>query len=200
MHLTPRQKAIVDYIEEYVRKKGYAPTLAEIGRRFRLRSLATVHKHLCNLERKGAIKRSYRERRAIELTSDVNAPRAMAVPLLGRVAAGRPVEAVETVDEIALPEEMVGYYPTYALRVVGDSMVEDGILDGDYIVVEERPVPQDGDTVIALIGDEATVKRFYRHGKNQIRLQPANERLEPMIVNADAVRVRGVVTAVLRRY
>ena len=150
MFVTKRQKAVLDYISAYIAKHGYAPTIEEMRAHFRLHSLATVHKHLSNLERKGLIRRTWNHSRAIELTRQPAAGAAVDLPLLGRVAAGAPIEALETADQITVPESFVRRRHTYALRVVGNSMVEDGILDGDHLVVEERAAANNGETVIAV--------------------------------------------------
>ena len=199
MTLTKRQKEIFDYIEASIHDNGYAPTLEEIGERFKLRSLATVHKHVTNLEGKGLIRRKWNHSRAIELVHKHRRARAMELPLLGRVAAGSPIEAIEGNDTIEVPESFVRRRNTYALRVTGDSMIDEGILDGDHIVVEERPEPNNGDVVVASIDGNATVKRFYRD-KGSIRLEPANPRYKPIVVRDRDVQVRGVVVAVLRKY
>ena len=200
MFLTKRQKELFDFLDGYLAEHGYAPTLEEIGARFNLSSLATVHKHLTNLEQKGLIRRTWNHSRAIELVPHGKASSAVALPLLGRVAAGRPIEALETADSIAVPEEFVRRQNTFVLRVVGSSMVGDGILDGDYIVVEERPTAENGETVVATINGEATVKRFYRERVGKIRLQPANDTMQPIVARERDVDVRGVVVAVLRKY
>jgi repressor LexA len=197
--LTKRQKELFDFLGGYLTEHGYAPTLEEIGTRFNLNSLATVHKHLTNLEQKGLIRRTWNHSRAIELVEQGRPCRAVELPLLGRVAAGRPIEALETADWIAVPEELVRRQNTFVLRVVGSSMVGDGILDGDYIVVEERPTAENGETVVATINGEATVKRFYRE-RGKIRLQPANDTMQPIIARERDIEIRGVVVAVLRKY
>lgn len=200
MYLTKRQKELFDFLGGYLAQNGYAPTLDEIGTRFNLNSLATVHKHLTNLEQKGLIRRTWNHSRAIELVPQRAVRAAVELPLLGRVAAGQPIEALETADTIAVPEEFVRRQNTFVLRVVGSSMVGDGILDGDYIVVEERPAAENGETVVATIHGAATVKRFYRERAGKIRLQPANETMAPLVVREKDVEVRGVVVAVLRKY
>ena len=197
--LTKRQKQLVDYLKAYIGDHGYAPTLEEIGEHFGLASLATVHKHLLNLERKGYIRRLAHRSRALELTVDRRRPRATAVPLLGLVAAGTPIEPVEAPETLALPEELLGRGETFALRVQGDSMIGEGILDGDVIVVEARPEAENGATVVALVRGEATVKKLYRE-RTRVRLEPANERLAAIVARPEEVEVRGVVVAVLRRY
>lgn len=200
MYLTKRQRELFDYLEGYIAEHGYAPTLEEIGERFALSSLATVHKHLTNLEAKGLIRRTWNHSRAIELVPQRGASGAVDLPLLGRVAAGQPIEALENADHIAVPEQFIRRRNTFVLKVVGDSMVQDGILDGDYIVVEERPRADNGETVVAVVASEATVKRFYRDRPGRIRLQPANDAMAPLLVQEKDCEVRGVVVAVLRKY
>jgi repressor LexA len=197
--VTKRQKQLLDFLRQHIDKHGYAPTLEEIARRFDLASLATVHKHLTNLTRKGLIRRRAHESRALEVVGPAAGGRAVRVPLLGRVAAGTPIEAVEMRETVFLPEDLLGRGETFALRVQGDSMVGDGILDGDLLVVESRPEADNGATVVALVNGNATVKRFYRE-RGRIRLEPANERVAPIIARASEVEIRGVVIAVLRRY
>jgi repressor LexA len=197
--ITKRQKELLDYLRGYIDAHGYAPTLDEIGRHFSLASLATVHKHLTNLERKGRIRRHANQSRALELVPDPKVGRAVNVPLLGRVAAGTPIEPVETPETVTLPEELLGRGETFALRVRGDSMVGEGILDGDLVVVESRQSAENGTTVVALVRGEATVKKVYRE-RGRVRLVAANERMPPIIARADDVQIRGVVIAVLRRY
>ena len=198
--LTKRQKEIVDYLDDYIGEHGYAPTLEEIGARFELSSPATVHKHLTNLEAKGLIRRKWNHSRAVELLPQKRKAAAVELPLLGQVAAGQPIEAIETRGSIAVPEELVRRENSYVLRVKGDSMVEDGILDGDFIVVEERPLPDNGDTIVAMVDGEATVKRFSREKSGRICLQPANAKMEPIFVKDKDFTSRGRVVAVLRKY
>ena len=190
--LTKRQKELLDFLRAYIAEHGYAPTLDEIGRHFALGSLATVHKHLTNLEPPDATL-------PLELTEVPAAGAAVAVPLLGRVAAGAPIEAVEVPETVTLPEELLGRGETFALRVRGDSMIGEGILDGDLIVVESRPDAENGATVVALVRGEATVKKLYRE-RGRVRLVPANEKLAPIVARPADVEIRGVVIAVLRRY
>ena len=198
--LTKRQKEIVDYLDEYIDEHGYAPTLEEIGAKFTLSSPATVHKHLTNLEGKGFIRRKWNHSRALEMVSQKRKAAAVELPLLGQVAAGQPIEAIESPGSIAVPDELVRRDNSYVLRVKGDSMIDDGILDGDFIVVEERAAPDNGDTVVALVNGEATVKRFFREKNGKIRLQPANERMTPLVVREKEFMSRGRVVAVLRKY
>ncbi|MDX2169755.1 MAG: transcriptional repressor LexA [Deltaproteobacteria bacterium] len=200
MVLTKRQKELFDYLDGYIAEHGYAPTLEEIRGRFKLNSLATVHKHLTNLEQKGAIRRTWNHSRAIEMVPRRAARGAVELPLLGRVAAGQPIEALETTDTIAVPEELIRRQNTFVLKVVGNSMVNDGILDGDYIVVEERLDATNGETVVAVVDGEATVKRFFRDGPGRVRLQPANDAMAPIVVKERDCTLRGVVVAVMRKY
>ncbi len=197
--LTKRQKQLVDYLENYISQYGYAPTLAEVGQYFGLSSLATVHKHLRNLELKGVIKREPNHSRAVEIAPKGRRS-ARDLPLLGQVAAGLPIEAVEGNETISVPEEFVRRDNTFCLRVKGESMVEDGIRDGDYIIVEGREVANNGETVVALVGNEATVKRFYREADGRVRLQPANAAMEPIFVDQGDLQVRGVVVGLMRHY
>ena len=200
MILTKRQKQLFDYLDDYIARQGYAPTLEEIGAHFRLSSPATVHKHLSNLEEKGLIKRKWNFSRAIELVPRQKRSSAVELPLLGYVAAGQPIEALEGNESFAVPEEFVRRQNTFVLRVKGTSMIDEGIFDGDYIIVEERQTAENGETVVALINGDATVKRFYRDRGGKIRLMPANQSMAPIIAKAQDVQVRGVVVAVLRKY
>ncbi len=197
--VTRRQKQVVDFIQRYLDRHGYAPSLEDIGRHLGVASVATVHKHLTRLESRGLIRRRAHQSRSVEVLDRPRAGRAASVPLLGRVAAGRPIEAIETAEAVSLPEDLLGRGETFALRVVGDSMVGDGILDGDVVVVEARPDAPQGATVVALVGGEATVKRFYRR-RGRIHLVPANERVQPIVAPPDEVQIRGVVVGLLRRY
>ena len=201
MTLTKRQKEIVDYLDEYIAEHGYAPTIEEIGHHFGLSSLATVHKHLTNLQEKGLVKRAWNRSRALELVPSEVTVRAVEVPLLGRVAAGTPIEAIESTETIFVPEDMVGRRDTYVLQVKGDSMIDEQIRDGDYVIVEDRQAARDGEMVIALLeGDRVTLKKLYREGGGKVRLQPANARMKPIMVDQDDLRVQGVVIGVLRKY
>ncbi|MGE0825065.1 MAG: transcriptional repressor LexA [Candidatus Binatia bacterium] len=201
MILTRRQKEMWDYLRTYIEARGYAPTLEEIGAHFHLSSLATVHKHLTNLELKGLITRKWNLSRAIEIPPQRKAAEAIELPLLGQVAAGAPIEAVEVNDTLTVPVDLLRRsQAAFALRVKGESMIEEGILDGDYIVVERRASAETGETVVAIINGEATVKKFYPERGERIRLQPANPHMQPIIVRGKDVEVRGVVVAVLRKY
>ena len=201
MYLTRRQKEILDYLNDFIQREGYAPTIEEIAAHFGLRSLATVHKHLTNLQDKGLIRRAWNRSRALELVPTEVTVHAVELPLLGRVAAGSPIEAIDTSETIFVPEDMVGRRETYVLQVKGDSMIEEQIRDGDYVIVENRTTANDGEMVIALLdGDSVTLKKLYREGRGRVRLQPANARLQPMVVDQQRLRIQGVVIGVLRKY
>jgi repressor LexA len=201
VHLTRRQKEILDYLTRHIERKGYAPTIEEIGEHFGLSSLATVHKHLTNLQEKGLIKRAWNRSRALELIPTELSVRAVELPLLGRVAAGTPIEAVRSAETIFVPEDMIGQGDTYVLQVKGDSMIDEQIRDGDYVIVENRKTARDGEMVIALLaGENVTLKKLYREGGGRIRLQPANARMKPILVDEGDLRVQGVVIGVLRKY
>jgi repressor LexA len=198
--LTKRQREILDYLNDFIQQHGYAPSLEEIGRRFGLSSLATVHKHLTNLQEKGFIKRAWNRSRSVELVPARLGSRAIELPLLGYVAAGAPIEAVVGSETIAVPEDLVGKRDTYVLRVKGDSMIDEQIRDGDYVIVEDRRTAENGEMVIALLnGADVTLKKLYRE-QGHVRLQPANPAMQPIIVEADQVQIQGVVIGVMRRY
>lgn len=198
--LTKRQREILDYLAEFIEKHGYAPSLEEIGHRFGLSSLATVHKHLMNLQEKGFIKRSWNRSRSLELIPARVGGRSVELPLLGYVAAGAPIEAVAGTETIAVPEDLVGKRETYVLRVRGDSMIDEQIRDGDFVIVEDRKTAESGEMVIALLrGSDVTLKKFYRDN-GRVRLQPANPAMQPMVVDAEQVRIQGVVIGVVRKY
>jgi len=198
--LTKRQREILDFLNEFIEQNGYAPSLEEVGRRFGLSSLATVHKHLTNLQEKGFIKRAWNRSRSVELVPSRVGTRAVDLPLLGNVAAGAPIEAVVSAETVSVPEDLVGKADTYALRVRGDSMIDEQIRDGDLVIVEDRKTVNDGEMVIALLeGQDVTLKKFYREN-GHVRLQPANERIQPLIVDATQIQIQGVVVGVMRRY
>ncbi len=200
MHLTKRQKEIFDFICEYLEREGYAPSLEEIGERFGLSSVATVHKHVQNLVEKNLLRKAWNRSRSIEVVRDEPAPTSIEIPLLGRVAAGRPIEAIEVPDTIAVPPDMVARRDCFALRVAGDSMIDDHIVDGDVVVLEARKTPRTGETVVALIrGEECTLKRFFQDG-GKVRLVPANAMLSPMEFPAEDVQVQGVVIGLVRNF
>lgn len=207
--VTKRQQAVLDCIEECIREKGYGPTVREICHALGLSSPSTVHVHLKALEEKGLIKRDPLKSRSITLTHphDIDAgatnvitpsfEKVVEVPLVGNVAAGTPILAEENItDTMSLPTDIVGDAPSFMLSVRGDSMIEAGINDGDYVVVKEQPVANNGDIVVAIIDDGATVKRFYKE-KDHIRLQPENSSMDPIITRDCSIA--GKVVAVFRR-
>ncbi len=198
--LTKRQREILDYLNEFIQNHGYAPSLEEIGRRFNLSSLATVHKHLSNLQEKGFIRRAWNRSRSVELVPTRGGGRAVELPLLGFVAAGSPIEAVAGSETIAVPETLTGKRDSYVLRVKGDSMIDEQIRDGDFVIVEDRKTADNGEMVIALVGGtDVTLKKFYREN-GRVRLQPANPAMQPIMVEPDRVQVQGVVVGVMRKY
>ena len=202
MPLTKRQKEILDYIESFIEDRGYAPSFEEIAESFGYSSLATVHEHLSNLERKGYIRKSYNESRSIELVSDETATPVIELPLLGAVAAGLPIEAIEDNETLAVPPDMIRRRrDNYVLRVEGNSMIEEQIRDGDYIVVQAQDTAEDGQMVVALVsGEAATVKMLYRESGSLVRLQPANPTMDPIFVDADELTIQGIVVGVIRKY
>jgi repressor LexA len=207
MALTKRQKEVLDYLVSFLNKRGYSPSFEEIAHALKLTSLATVHKHLSTLERKGFIRRGYNQSRSIEVTQlpkpvreQVLERHAASLPLMGRIAAGRPLEAIEDRESISLGDFTRGKN-TFVLQVKGDSMQEDHILDGDYVVVEQTQVANQGEIVVALVAnEETTLKRLFREAAGKIRLQPANSQMSPIIVPAGDVKIQGRVIGVLRKY
>ncbi len=202
MALTRRQKEILDFIEGFLDDRGYSPSFEEIAGFFQYRSLATVHEHLSNLQAKGYIRKNYNESRSIELARTEMRLAAVDLPLLGTVAAGQPIEAIEQKEAISVPEDMVsGPVAHYVLRVLGESMIEEQIRDGDYVIVRARDTANNGEMVIALVdGECATVKKFYAEPDGSVRLQPANPDLDPMYYAAERVIVQGIVVGVIRKY
>jgi repressor LexA len=200
MALTRRQREIYDFIREFVAEKGYSPSLEEIGARFNLSSVATVHKHVQHLVEKRMLRKAWNRSRSIEPVEPPNSG-LVSLPLLGTVAAGMPIEAVEVSETIDVPRELVPKRgDAFVLRVAGDSMVEDQICDGDFVIIESRPEARDGETVVALVrGSDVTLKKLYRAGP-KVRLEPANAALKAIEVPAEDVQVRGVVRGLIRRY
>lgn len=206
--VTKRQQAVLDDIEKHIREKGYGPTVREVCQDLGLSSPSTVHVHLKALEEKGLIKRDPLKSRSISLSYSLDGEGAsniirpefgsvVGVPLVGNVAAGEPILAEENItDTMFLPTEIVGDAPSFMLSVRGDSMIEAGINDGDYVVVREQPVADNGDIVVAIVDDGATVKRFYKE-RGSIRLQPENSSMDPIVV--DDCSICGIVVAVFRR-
>lgn len=200
MALTRRQREVYDFICSFVADKGYSPSLEEIGANFNLSSVATVHKHVQHLVEKRFLRKGWNRSRSVEPVEQAS-PGTVSLPLLGVVAAGAPIEAIEVAESFDVPADLVPRGGQgFVLRVRGDSMIEEQIRDGDYVVVESRSEAQDGETVVALIrGEEATLKKIYREGP-MIRLQPANETMASFSVPAEELEVRGVVRGLVRRY
>ena len=217
MALTKRQYRVLALLDSFVRRNGYCPSYDEVRKALGLASLATVHKHMNTLQRKGYIRRDPNRSRSIEVidrrpmieadarsAKGENDPRPMyraeSLPLLGRIAAGRPVEAFANREALSL-QEFVGNRNVYVLQVKGDSMIEDHICDGDYVVVESTSGADNGDTVVALVqGNEATLKRFYRERDGRLRLQPANSSMAPIFMEQGELEIQGRVIGVLRKY
>src|SRR5499433_2074989 len=206
MAITKRQRQVYDFIAEFVQRNNYTPSFQEIGDGLGLSSLATVHKHISNLEKKGLLSRDYNRSRSIDLLPPKGRlKRAMSVstgtvlPLVGRIAAGQPIEAIERPETISLAD-FTRSKDVFVLEVRGESMQDEHILDGDYVLVEKTKIGHNGDIVVALVeGAEATLKRFYKEA-DKIRLQPSNAKMKPIIVPAADVQIQGRVIGVLRKY
>ena len=206
MALTKRQRQIYDYISDFVSRNGYSPSFEEIGEGMGLSSLATVHKHVSNLEKKGLLKRDYNRSRSIDvlppkgsLKKSMSMPPPLELPLLGRIAAGHPIEAVENPETLSL-SDFAGSKDVYVLKVMGESMQDEHIVEGDYVIVEKAESARNGEIVVAVVNnDDATLKRIYHEGETT-RLQPSNAKMQPILVPSRAVQVQGRVIGVLRKY
>ncbi len=200
MALTKRQKEILDFLKTFIDENGYSPSFEEICTAFGYTSLATVHEHLTNLATKGYIRKTDRASRSIEFPPETEP--SVPLPLMGTVAAGQPIEAVQDNESLAIPGEMIRKGSEhYVLRVSGESMIDEQIRDGDHIVVSARETAHDGEMVVALVRDEAaTVKKLYREADGRVRLQPANRDMQPIIEDAGDVRIQGVVVGLVRTY
>ncbi|MFA7254358.1 MAG: transcriptional repressor LexA [Patescibacteria group bacterium] len=198
--LTRKQKDILDYIRSFIDDNGYAPSYREIAEYFELSSTGTIAEYISILEEKGYLTKDAMEARAIQLTPTFDdGVELHSISLMGIIDAGRPIEAIRTNETIDIPRDMMGR-KTFALRVRGESMIEDGILDGDYVIIEQTGSPRNGDIVVALIDNSnATLKRFYDE-KNNIRLQPANKTMKPMFFRKDQVTIQGKVKGVIRKF
>jgi repressor LexA len=198
MNLTMRQRDVYSFLRGYMEEFGTAPSYEEIRRGLGLSSLSTVHKHLKQLERKGFVNSPWAsQKRALRLIE--HGQPSVPIPLLGYVAAGKPIEAVEIPDQVEAPPGLLRGGECFALRVKGDSMIEEGIRDGDVILVKKQPTAENGQTVVALIDGEATVKKFYLNGKT-VELRPANPDMKPIMADAETVTIRGVVIGLIRSY
>src|SRR5438105_8928247 len=206
MAITKRQRQVYDFIADFVQKNQYSPSFEEIGEGMGLSSLATVHKHITNLEKKGLLSRDYNRSRSIDLLPPkgrmkqaMSVNTGMVLPLLGRIAAGQPIEAIERPETISLAD-FVRSKEVFVLEVRGDSMQDEHILDNDYVLVEKTKIAHNGDIVVALVeGSDATLKRFYREGE-KVRLQPSNTKMKPIMLHARDVDIQGRVIGVLRKY
>ena len=200
MALTRRQREVLNVIQEFIDANGYSPSLEEIGGSLGLSSVATVHKHVTHLVEKGLVRRVWNQNRSIDLVREENG-KAFDLPLVGTIAAGLPLEAVPTTETLTVPADMVsGRGRTFVLKIQGESMIGEQIREGDYVVIEERQLARDGETVVALVdGTDATLKRIYREGST-VRLQPSHPTMAPIVLPADRVQVQGVVVGLIRKY
>ena len=201
MKLTKRQKEILDFVSEFIDQNGYSPSMEEIAEYFHFASLNAVFKHLEALESRGHLHRDSNRARSIQLSQPAVPVSVKNLPLYGYIAAGQPIEAVSAPEVLPIPEDFLprrGDY--YVLRVKGESMIEEHIQDGDYVVIESRKTASPGDTVVALVDDEnVTLKKFFPEG-GRVRLQPANQSLEPIVLDGTRVKIQGVVVSVMRKY
>lgn len=204
MAITRRQRQVLDFITGFIRGNNYSPSYEEIGQGLGLSSLATVHKHISNLEQKGYLKRDYNRSRSIDVVPNKTrvksaAPSGLELPLLGRIAAGKPLEQVETPETISFAD-FTRSKDVFVLEVRGESMQDEHIVNGDYVLVEKTPTARNGEIVVALVdGAETTLKRFYKEG-DMVRLQPSNSTMQPIMVPAAGVQIQGRVIGVLRKY
>ena len=211
MALTPRQKEVLDFLVNFVEDNGYSPSFEEIAAGLKLASLATVHKHITALEGRGYLKRGFNQSRSLDVSADyvsqhkraklvATQPQRFEVPLAGKIAAGVPVDATQQQETLSFGD-FLGNESTFALQVRGESMIDDHIMHGDFVLVEKTDRVRDGEIVVALVdGNETTLKRFYREADGVARLQPANASMEPIRVPLDNVFIQGRVLAVLRKY
>ena len=198
--LTPRQKEILDFIRAYRLKRGFSPTQREICEEFGYSSFGTLQKHIKLLLEKGVLVRDWNKRRSLVLAEEDKPAGAVEIPLVGRIAAGQPIEPEPEGETVAVPDVLTRKGQNYVLRVNGSSMIDDGIHDGDFVVVNRREKASNGEMVAALLNGEATLKRFYREADGRIRLQPANERMSPIWVAEGDLKVQGVVVGLMRKY
>lgn len=206
--LTKKQHNVYQFIQSFIEDNKYSPSLEEIAKGVGLRSIATVHKHIQNLVEKGLLKKPSNKRRSLEVSHkfsndlDINiqSNSVVDIPLLGKIAAGSPIEAISNASTLSIPEDMLGNKETYALYVEGNSMIDEHICSGDYVIIESRSMAENGETVVALLNNnDVTLKKFYHEGK-YIRLQPANVELSPLLVPANNVTIQGVVIGLIRKF
>ena len=199
-YLTERQRDILAFIRKYQQEHGVAPTHKEICEAFGFSSYGTVYKHLSLLEKKGLIRRDWNQKRGVELVEEKREElRVRELPLFGNIAAGLPLEVDQADEMIAVPDTLTSRGQNFVLKVRGDSMIDDGILDGDYVIVERIDRAANGQVVVAMVAGEVTLKRFYKEGE-RVRLQPANEAMAPIFAQARDVTVQGVVIGLMRRF
>lgn len=199
-NLTEKQQQIVSFIRDYRARRGIAPTQREICEQFGYSSFGTLQKHLRLLLYKGVLVRDWNQRRSLDVADEAVGAPAIQVPLLGRIAAGSPIEVLPGDDRLHVPESLTRKGENFVLLVSGDSMIDEGIRDGDWVVVHRRTRAENGEMVAALVNGEATLKRLYREPEGWIRLQPSNERLAPIRVHEEEVLVQGIVVGLMRRY
>jgi repressor LexA len=207
MGITPKQKQVLDFIEGFSAEQGYSPSQSEIARKFGFKSLGTVQNYLVRLEREGLLRKPWNARRGMQIVRTHPISESVPLPLLGRVAAGRPIEAISNMETIDVPASLLpaardGGAENFVLKVTGDSMIEDGILNGDYVVIRKQSHAQNGQTVVALIGNEATIKRYYRKN-GKVELHPANPAYQPLIIGSlvehKEFKIEGVMVGLIRR-
>jgi repressor LexA len=201
-YLTERQRDILQFIRGYQREKGVAPTQREICEAFGFSSYGTVYKHLSILQKKGLIRRDWNQKRGVELVEPPAAASegiARELPFFGYIAAGRPLEVEPGDETVVVPEQLTGRGENFVLKVRGDSMIEDGIHDGDFVIIARRERAENGEMVVANVAGEVTLKRFYRDG-NRVRLQPANSAMAPIFARAEDVSIQGIVIGLMRRF
>jgi len=200
MYLTKRQRQILEYLKKYIAKMGYSPTFEEIGKHFKLNSKGTVYKHLQNLEKKGVILKDWNRQRSIQVLSHLVEATNVTLPLVGIIKAGSPVETFPHKEQISVPSHFVGMGKHYVLKVSGNSMIDERIQDGDFVVIKQQIAAENGQTVVALVNNtEVTLKKFYKEN-DHIRLQPANSELSPIILDSESVSIQGIVVGVMRKY
>lgn len=199
-YLTERQRDILEFIRDFQKKKGVAPTHREICDHFGFSSYGTVYKHLSLLQKKGLIRKDWNQKRGVEIVEEKEtSPEIRELPFLGYIAAGQPLDVVASNETITVPQVLTSRGENYVLKVRGDSMIDDGIHDGDFVIITKRELAENGQMVVANVRGEVTLKRFYREG-GRVRLQPANERMTPIMVKADEVMIQGIVVGLMRRF
>lgn len=199
-YLTERQRDILQFIREFQKRNSITPTHREICEHFGFSSYGTVYKHLSLLEKKGLIRRDWNQKRGVELIDESrDAPAARQLPFLGYIAAGRPLEVTQSNETVSVPEELTGRGENYVLKVRGESMIDDGIHDGDFVIINHRQQASNGEMVVAMVHGEVTLKRFYLE-RDRVRLQPANATMPPIYAPATEVVIQGIVVGLMRRF